>query len=86
MGPAQLNLRPNDQVLSGESAHGVLGHDLPSSLKTLSLFENNSSKSPDAEKITNLYGIIFPSFRIQNVQWACGASRQSQTPVYLFSK
>lgn len=52
------------QDLSGESI--VLGHGLPPSLESLSLFEDTSSKSPEAEEVSEVYGT--DTFRLSRIQ------------------
>lgn len=50
-GPLEMNIDPMDQDLS---AKGALGHGLPSSLETLSLFEDTTSKSPNVKELSDI--------------------------------
>lgn len=63
-GPIEMSVGHVDQDLSGKSI--VLRHDLPPSLGSLSLFEDTSSKSPEAEEVSEIYGT--DTFRLPRIQ------------------
>jgi hypothetical protein len=50
-GPLEMKIDPMDQDLS---VKGALGHGLPSSLETLSLFEDTTSKSPNVKELDDI--------------------------------
>lgn len=53
-GSVEMFLSPLDRVVHANGV--VLEHDLPSTLEILSLFEDTSSKSPEAEDVSGVYG------------------------------
>ncbi|KAL2290906.1 hypothetical protein FJTKL_14845 [Diaporthe vaccinii] len=63
-GPIEMSVGHMDQDLSGRGI--VLRHGLPSSLESLSLFEDISSKSPEVEEVGEVYGT--DAFRSSSIQ------------------
>lgn len=70
-GPIETSFGHRDQELSEKSI--VLGHSLPSSLESLSLFQDTSSKSPGLDEMSEIYKRdMSPSSRLQVLDGLAG--------------